>query len=393
MTQGDIYTAAGNGTTDNTSSGASASATQLSQPDDVVVDVSGNVLTTDTGNNEVRVEANATGTFWGVAMTSGDVYTLAGNGTSGYSGDGGVSTSSVLDYPTGLTLDSSGNIVISDTENDIVRVVAKSNGTYFGIGMTAGHIYRIAGNLNFGYSGNGSSATAATLGLPTGVAIDASGNLIMADTYNSALRVVANTNGTYYGVAMTAGDIYTIAGTGSPGYSGDGSAATSATMSLPSGVTIDGAGNILVSDSSNNVIRVVADSTGTYYGVAMTAGDIYTIAGTGSQGYSGDGSAATSAKLSNPTGIAVDGSNDVIVADTANNVLRVVAGFTGSYDGQSVTAGDIYTLAGNGTQGYVSEPTTWAATEFSTPQGIALNGSGDLFVADTFNNRVRELTP
>ena len=299
MTQGDIYTAAGNGTTDNTSSGASASATQLSQPDDVVVDVSGNVLTTDTGNNEVRVEANATGTFWGVAMTSGDVYTLAGNGTSGYSGDGGVSTSSVLDYPTGLTLDSSGNVVISDTENDIVRVVAKSNGTYFGIGMTAGHIYRIAGNLNFGYSGNGSSATAATLGLPTGVAIDASGNLIMADTYNSALRVVANTNGTYYGVAMTAGDIYTIAGTGSPGYSGDGSAATSATMSLPSGVTIDGAGNILVSDSSNNVIRVVADSTGNgTTGVAMTAGDIYTIAGTGSQGYSGDGTAATSVRNS-----------------------------------------------------------------------------------------------
>ena len=157
------------------------------------------------------------------------------------------------------------------------------------------------------------------------MAVDGAGNVLIADTFNNRIRVVAASTGTYYGRPMTAGDIYTIAGGGASGL-GDGGPATAAQLNTPAGVAVDGAGNLLIADTYDNRIRVVAASTGTYYGQPMTAGDIYTIAGTGTGGFSGDGSPATAAELYTPSGVAVDAAGNLFITDTANNRIREVTG-------------------------------------------------------------------
>src|SRR5262249_46030795 len=167
---------------------------------------------------------------------------------------------------------------------------------------------------------------------------DGAGNVRTTD--NNRIRVVAASTGTFYGRAMTAGDIYTIAGTGTEGFSGDGGPATAAKLDLPSGATVDGAGNVVIADWFNNRVRVVAASTGTFYGGAMTAGDIYTIAGTGPQGFSGDGGPATAAKLYGPSRAVVDGAGNLVFADSGNSRVRVVAAGTGTFYGKAMTAGD-----------------------------------------------------
>jgi len=184
----------------------------------------------------------------------------------------------------------------------VIRVVAKTTGTFYGVSMTAGDIYTIAGDGSAGYAGDGGSATAAELQDPLGIDIDNSGNILIADSGNSAIRVVAETTGTFYGISMTPGDIYTIAGDGSAGYAGIVGMATSAELNDPESVAATDSYNAVISDTDNNVIRVVAGSTGSYYGISMTAGDIYTVAGNGTAGYSGDSGAATSAELKSSDG-------------------------------------------------------------------------------------------
>ena len=224
--------------------------------------------------------------------------------------------------------------------------------------------------------------------------MDRAGNLVIGDAGNKRVRVVAARTGTFYGQAMTAGDIYTVAGDGDESSSGDGGPATAAGLT-PGAIAIDGAGNLVIADSypnidiSNNRIRVVAARTGTFYGQAMTAGDIYTVAGTGDPGYSGDGGPATAAELDNPDGVAVDQAGNLVIGDTYNNVIRVVAARTGTFYGQAMTAGDIYTVAGDGTDGYAGDGGPAAAAELSSPQGVAVDRSGDLVIGDGGNGRVR----
>ena len=158
--------------------------------------------------------------------------------------------------------------------------------------------------------------------------------------------MVAARTGTFYGQAMTAGDIYTVAGGGSS--LGDGGPATKAAMQDPGSVAVDGTGNLIISDSVDCRIRVVAASTGMFYGQAMTAGDIYTMAGDGTQGFSGDGGPAAKAQVDFPFGAAVDGAGNLLIADTLNFRVRVIAASTGTFYGQAMTAGHIYTVAGNG---------------------------------------------
>jgi DNA-binding beta-propeller fold protein YncE len=158
---------------------------------------------------------------------------------------------------------------------------------------------------------------------------------------------------------MTAGDIYTIAGNGTGGFSGDGGPATSAKLNGPQGVAADAAGNLLIADTDNHRIRVVAASTGTFYGTSMTAGDIYTIAGngtgqpagTGTAGFSGDGGLATRAQFYGPRGVAVDAAGNLVIADQRNRRIRVVAASTGTFYGRAMAARNIYTVAGGGTKG------------------------------------------
>jgi hypothetical protein len=148
---------------------------------------------------------------------------------------------------------------------------------------------------------------------------------VIADSHNNVIRVVAVTTGTFYGQAMTAGDIYTVAGDGNAGFSGDGGPATSAEFSDPSWVAVDGAGNLVITDAGNNRVRVVAAATGTFYGQAMTAGDVYTVAGDGPYAFSGDGGPGTSAELASPEGVALDGAN-LVIADNGNCRVRMLTG-------------------------------------------------------------------
>ena len=170
-----------------------------------------------------------------------------------------------------------------------------------------------AGTGAVGPLGDGGRATRAGLRQPCGVAVDRSGNLVIADTFNNRVRVVAHKTGTFYGKAMTAGDIYTVAGTGTAGFSGDGGPATKAEINSPQDVAVDAAGNLVIPGISR--VRVVAHKTGTFYGKAMTAGDIYTVAGTGTRGFSGDGGPATRAELNRPQRVAVDAAGNLLIAD------------------------------------------------------------------------------
>jgi hypothetical protein len=194
----------------------------------------------------------------------------------GFGGDGGLATRARLGYLGALAVDADQNVVVADTSNSRIRMIAAAPGTFYGVAMTAGDIYPVAGHGTDGFAGDGGPATAAELNQPGGVAIDGSGNLVISDTGNQRIRVVAATSGTFYGRAMTAGDIYTVAGNGTNGFAGDGGPATAAGMRDPAGVSVDSPGNLAIADSSNNRVRVVAATSGTFYGQAMTAGDIYT---------------------------------------------------------------------------------------------------------------------
>ena len=191
--------------------------------------------------------------------------------------------------------------------------------------MAAGDIYTVAGNGMAGFSGDGGPATAAGLYKPLRVIVDAAGNLVFCDERDNRIRVVAAAAGTFYGQAMTAGDIYTIAGTGTRGTTGDGGPATSAEVGEPAGVTLDAMGNLLIATRNGGRVRVVAAKSGRFYGRAMTAGDIYTIAGGGTGGL-GDGGPATSAVLTQPGAVLVDTAGNVLICDTAETMGGMVPG-------------------------------------------------------------------
>ena len=251
-----------------------------------------------------------------------------------------------------MAVDGAGNVVIADSGNDRIRVVAGSTATFYGMAMTAA--------TSTPSPGTGPAATRVTAdqGLrprspsPKGSPVDGSGNVVIADTYNDRIRVVAGSTATFYGTAMTEGDIYTIAGNGTGGYSGNGGPATSAEVDFPQGIAVDGAGNVVIADTNNNRIRVLAENTATYYGTVMTEGDLYTIAGNGTYGHSGDGGPATSAALYFVSDVAVDGSGNVLVGRHGQRPDPVVAGSSATFYGTAMTEGDIYTIAGNGSYGY-----------------------------------------
>jgi hypothetical protein len=360
---------AGTGVHDFAGDGGPATAAQLCYPDGVAFDRHDNLAIADSINVDyggddhctsfrVRVVAHATGTFFGQSMTSGDIYTVAGNGNPGFSGDGGAGTAAGLCYPSAVAVDKSGNLVIADSFLDDpiddllcgsnrVRVVAATTGTFYGQAMTAGNIYTVAGNGVSGPSGDGGPGTSAALAGPDGVAVDVIGNLVIADNFQ--VRVLAARTGTFYGQSMTGGNIYTVVGNGTQGSSGDGGRATSAQV-IAAGVTVDLQRNLVIADAGQR-IRVVAVRNGNFYGVNMTKGDIYTIAGTGTFGFSGDGGPAVSAQLRFPSGVAVDANGNLAVADSVNERVRLIAIKAGNVYGVTTIKGDIYTVAGNGLSG------------------------------------------
>jgi uncharacterized protein (TIGR03437 family) len=325
VANGVITTVAGNGTTGFGGDNGPATSAQL-QPFGIAVDSASSVYIADPLNNRIR------------KVTNGVITTVAGDGTAGFGGDNGPATSAELYQPNGVAVDSAGNVYIADTFNNRVRKVS------------GGVITTVAGNGTEGFGGgDGGPATSATLYYPSGVAIDSAGNLYIADTDGQRIRKVAN------------GVITTVAG-GSAASSGD-------YLSFPQGVAVDSAGNLYIADTNNNRIRKVAN------------GVMTTVAGNGTSGFSGDNGPATSAQLYYPSGVAVDSAGNLYIADTDNTRIR------------KISNGAIITIAGDGGYGLSGDGGLATSAQLYGPRGVAVDSSGNVYVADTNNGRIRILTP
>lgn len=279
---------------------------------------------------------------------SRSVAITAGTGAVGLTGNGRPAASATVAAPGALAFDAQGNLYFADTLNHVVREVS-----------SAGVITVVAGAGIEGYGGDGAAATAAYLDTPTGVAVDTSGNLYIADSHNHRIREVSG------------GVISTIAGTGVPGFAGDGAAATAAQLWDPMGVAVDSNGNVYIADTNNHRIRKISGTI------------ISTIAGDGEQFFGGDGAAATSAVLDSPTSVAVDAAGTVYVADRHNQRVRMISGTT------------ITTIAGSGAPsfsgGFSGDGASAIAATLARPSGVSVDASGNIYIADTGNQRIREL--
>ncbi|HEV3334228.1 MAG TPA: hypothetical protein VG096_24750 [Bryobacteraceae bacterium] len=334
-----ISTVAGNGTNGYSGDGGLATAANLSSPCGVAVDNAGNLYIADNGNSRIR------------KVSAAVINTVVGSGTAGYSGDGGPATQANISQPCGVAVDSSGNIYFSqsDVPNSAVRKAPAS-----------GNISTLAGTTNGGgFSGDGGAATGAQVNGPTGLALDSANNLYIVDTLNDRIRVIASN-----------GNITTLVGNGIPQFSGDGGSPTRASINNPQSIAIDPSGNLYIADTFNNRIRKVSGNV------------ITTIAGTGTAGFSGDGGPATQAQLNFPKGVAVDAAGDVFIVDSFNWRVR-----------QITPDGTIWTIAGRSTNGYSGDGGPATSARLSFPEAIAVGPNGTLYVSDTQNNVIRLLTP
>ena len=432
---GTITTVAGNGTYAFSGDGGVATSASLFDPEGIAIDAIGNLFIADYGNCRVRR----------VDASSAIITTVAGNGSCGFGGDGGPAIGAQLSRLWSVALDGSGNLFIADTSNYRVRRVDASTqvittiagggsaglgdggpavnaflNTVFGVVVDqSGNLFipdaadervrrvdaktaiitTVAGNGNPGFAGDTGPATTANLNFPMSVALDSASDLIIADAFNNRVRRVD----------AATGKISTFVGGGA---GGDGSPATSATFVQPYGISIDSSGNIFIADTLNERIRRVDASTG----------NITTVAGTGWQGASGDGGAATSSALFDPRGVAVDSLGKIYIGNAGNSTVREVgpSGTISSLVSTSLetaggvavdasgdlfitnsgthqilrvdhTSGAVTVVAGNGSAGYTGDGGPATSATLSFPQGVAIDTSGNLFVADTNNNVIRRV--
>jgi sugar lactone lactonase YvrE len=329
---GYISSVAGNGTAGYAGDSGVATGAEINYPNSVTLDAAHHLFIVDSSNNRVRMMG-----------TNNIIITVVGNGTNGFSGDGGMATNSTLSSPQSVAADGNGNLYIADYGNNRVRE-AGANGI---ISTVVGRAVN-----------DGDSATNATINFAYGTAFDTIGNLYVADSFDNRIRKV-DINGV----------ITTVAGNGVRAYSGDGGAATNASLKQPMGVAVDFLGNIFIADSWNYRIRKVD-----------TNGIITTIAGNGTAGYSGDGLLATNAKISNVWGLSVDQNGNLYITDSGNSRIRKVG-----------PDGIISTLAGNGAPGFSGDGGAATNAELFLPSAAALDSVGNLYIADSQNNRIRKL--
>jgi sugar lactone lactonase YvrE len=332
---GIISTITGTGYAGFGGDGSLASSAQLNYPVGVAADSAGNLFIGDTNNNRIRKVSSA-----------GIITTFAGTGNAGFSGDGGQASSADLNAPNNVAIDSTGNLFFYDSKNYRIRKISST-----------GVITTVAGNGSAGYSGDGGQAVNAQIqGGP--LTVDSAGNIYISERYNNRIRKVS-----------FAGIITTFAGNGTAAFSGDGGQATSASINNPGGVTVDAAGNLYIADWGNSRLRK-----------ASSTGVITTVAGNGNASYSGDGGQATSASL-NPLGIALDYAGNLFISEFNGNRIRKVS-----------ANGTITTVAGNGTSGFSGDGGMATSAQLNNPIGVAVDSVGNLFIADSNNNRIRKVT-
>ena len=428
---GDIETVAGNGSAcanslaGNCGDGGAATSAQLNSPQGVALDSLGNIYIADSGDRRIRV-VSTSGTItayagtgnpcfpatgcgnggpatsasfsnpWQIALDpSNNLYVtdapinavwevnastqassvVAGFGLPGFSGDGGQASAAVLNDTRGVAVDASYNVFIADTGNQRVRE------------------FTVGGNINTyagGGSGNdGSVATSAILGAGQGVAVDSSGNVYIADTYNNRIREVTPSS-----PPASYGTINTLGGTAIAGFFGDGGQALAAEMYFPTAIALDSSDNVYVTDAGNFVVREYNPVTGV---IAVVAGTPQSPC----RAYPcGDGGPALQATFAMPTSIALDSSANIYIADAGTDTIRVVntGSSTITVAGVSIPAGYINSVAGtNGTacatplSGNCGDNGPAASAQLNSPFGVAVDGAGDIFIADTGDNRIREV--
>ena len=317
-----------------------ATTVPLILPSAIVFDPQGNLYLAETASHVIRK-----------VDPTGIITTIAGTGTQGFSGDNGSATAAQLDSPQGLALDAANNLYIADTHSHCIRKITASTGI----------ITTIAGTGTPGFDGDSGPATGAHLNLPTALVIDTIGNLYFADTQNHRIRKIT----------AATGIITTIAGAGTQGFSGDNGPATAANIDSPTGLAVDATGNLYLADTHNHRIRRVAATTGV----------ITTIAGT-TPGFGGDNAPASAASLALPHGLTVDATGNIYIADTANHRIRRI----------DATTGTITTIVGEGTQTFAGDNGQAASASLDTPRTTALTSTGLVTLADTANQRIRQIS-
>lgn len=333
ISRGQIITTIAGGGTMGLGDDSAATAAELYGPIGIAVDSTGNIYIGDRDHNRVRK-----------VSTTGIITTIAGTGAAGFSGDGGDATAAKINHPYGVAVDNRGNVYIADEYNFRLRMVDAS-----------GKINTIAGNGNTTYNGENNIATNANIS-PGCVALDAAGNIYITEGDNRVSKM------------NTAGYINTIAGTGVVGHTGDNGPATLATMKVPYGIAVDNAGNVYIAEDYGACIRKI-----------NTSGYITTIAGTGIPGYSGDNGPATLAQLNRSCGVGVDDIGNIYIAENCR--VRMVNNM-----------GGISTIAGNGTCGFSGDGNLANLAQVFAPTSVYVNHSGDIYICDFGNYRIRKIT-
>jgi hypothetical protein len=365
-----------------TLAGAGAAGVALSAPGGLALDAAGDLFVADTGHCRVVVVPAHDEAFDGLHLRAGRGATLVGGTCRG---------ADSLGHPSGVAVDAGGDVFVAEATAQRVQVVRASS---HAVAVT------YAGTGHAGFSGDGLPAAASALDEPTGVAVDAAGDLFIADTANCRVRVVPARSGSVFGRSLTSGQLSTVAGTGVCGSAGQGGPVTAAQLSNPVAVAFDAGGDLLVADAGDQSVLLAPQHGGTYFGTAVGPGDIgVVLGGTGTYGpYLTDGLAATgvTAELNDPRGVAVGPGGDLFVTDGFMHVVRVVPATTGTLLGRTVSAGDLYTVAGAlpvRTPSGLGNGTKWVLTRMGSPSGVVATLGGALVYTDAATDLVREVGP